>query len=268
MTALTHNQKYQELLDQLTDLNDKYDKFINGKPSDTVYINGGPSIKSLSGIAKDLKGFKYVQRVINHRLYTDMVADTIEDGLLVRIWGDTQFINGLYLKDSSSPSIYTKVSYSDLYDLRDFLPDPWNYSSITKDQSEFNKDLNLCGYTVSNSAFETNPRRITGSIVYTMDGVGARGSLSFDFALVTVTGSGNTDSRFEIKIANRIQLSIDDGFNELHMPELGLSALTDALNTNYTITTTPFKTPDGQDSIPARLTVNFYHVDKTYKTIS
>lgn len=268
MIPLTPDQKYAQIIDQLSKLNDKYKLFINGTPSQTIPVEGGPNIKSLSGIAADLKQFKYVQRVINHRLYADMVADTIENGMLIRVWGDTSVVNGLYLKDSLATSKYTKVSYSDLYDLRDFLPNPWNYSNVNKDQSEFNKDLDLCSFTVPNSAFETNTRRIDGTAVYTMDGVGRRGSISFDFTVVTLTGDG-TNSKFNIILSNLVLLAIDNGFSaNIDVPVLDVRTTAGVSDTTYTITTTPFKLRSDKSALPARLSVNFYRVDQTYKIIS
>lgn len=263
MTELTLDQKYASLIDELSVLNTKFDKFMNGDEYATIPVEGGNNIKSLSGITKDLRSFKYVQRVINHRLYQDMVDDLIEEGMLIRVWGDTEEINGLYKKKSIG---FDKVSYSDLYDLRDFLPNPWNYATITKNQSEFNTGLDLCSFTVPNSAFETNTRRLKGTAIYTLDGVGSRGSISFDFTIVTLTGDG-TDPKLTILLSNLVFLAIDNGFSAVDVPELNVRITKGVLDTKYTVTTTPFKVRSNQTPIPARLEVNFYHVDQTYKSV-
>lgn len=265
MTELTLDQKYASLIDELAILNGKFDKFMNGDEYATIPFEGGNNIKSLSGIAKDLRSFKYVQKVINHRLYQDMVEDTIEEGMLIRVWGDAENINGLYKKTFIG---FDKSTYSDLYDLRDFLPNPWNYSNVTKNQSEFDQDLDLCSFTVPNSAFETNTRRLSGTAVYTMDGVGSRGSISFDFTIVALTGDGSPNSKFTILLSNLVLLAIDSGFSAVDVPVLGVRMTPGALDTKYTVTTTPFKAKSDQTPIPARLSVNFYHIDKSYKVIT
>jgi hypothetical protein len=111
------DQQYSTLIDQLSALNAKLNAFINGAATDTVALDNGNTIKTLSGIVADLTRFHYVQKVVDQRLYSDMIAadSTLEVGLLVRVWGDTALINGLYLKQA--PGTYQKVSYATLYDL-------------------------------------------------------------------------------------------------------------------------------------------------------
>lgn len=265
MTAITLDEKYKELIDSFSTLNDKLNKFINGSPSETVSIEGGSNIKTISGLASDLKSFKYVQRVINHRLYSDMLADTIEDGMLIRVWGNDS-LNGLYKKDGVS---YQKVSYSDLYDLRDYLPNPWNYSQVKKNSTEFNAGLDILSYKVINSnLYQTNPRVVKGSALYSIDSPTIRGSFSFDFTINTVTGSGGNESKFLITLSNQVKLAVDDDFNDLVMPEIGLSSISDSTYTTYTVSSSAFKTPNGQADIPGTLEINFYHVDDSYKIIS
>jgi hypothetical protein len=109
------NDTQLTLVEQLTNLNEQLNLFINGDADTIVVTDSGP-IKSIAGIVRDLTKFRYVQKVIDHRLYSDMVADdlNLEDGLLIRVWGDTE-ANGLYKKLGALD--YAKVSYTDLYDL-------------------------------------------------------------------------------------------------------------------------------------------------------
>lgn len=117
MTQLTLDQKYSDLVDQLQALNTKFDVFLNGAETATITLSDNRVIKSLSGVIAELKSFSYVQKVIEHRLHSDMVAANavIDVGLLIRVWGDTAGVNGLYKKTANA--VFTKVSYQDLVDL-------------------------------------------------------------------------------------------------------------------------------------------------------
>lgn len=110
------NSTQSELVAQLTQLNAKLELFINGDADTTIATTNGGVIKSIAGIARDLERLRYVQKVVDHRLQSDMLADTdIDDGMLVRVWGDTTQINGLYQKMGELG--FVKISYRDLYDL-------------------------------------------------------------------------------------------------------------------------------------------------------
>ncbi len=113
----TLDQQYSSLIDALTALNMKFHTFLNGTATDTITLDDGRILKSLSGIIADLNKFRYVQKIVDQRLYSDMVAAdaTLEVGLIVRVWGDTSTVNGLYLKQGTG--VYTKISYTSLYDL-------------------------------------------------------------------------------------------------------------------------------------------------------
>ena len=110
---LNLDAQYSALIDQFTALNAKLNSFINGGASTTIVTDAG-TIKSLAGVIADLNKFRYVQKIIDHRLYIDMIADdlNIEVGLLVRVWGDTILIDGIYEKVSAG--VYNKINYSDL----------------------------------------------------------------------------------------------------------------------------------------------------------
>jgi hypothetical protein len=114
MTPSNLETKHSELVDQLEALNIKLDQFINGDASVTINTDGG-TIKSLAGIVQDLYTVRALQKIVDHRLLTEAQADaTITDGMLVRVWGDTAEINGIYKAVTGS---LTKISYADLYDL-------------------------------------------------------------------------------------------------------------------------------------------------------
>lgn len=266
MTALTTDQKYAELINELKVLNDKFDKFMNGSETDTVPVEGSDNLKSLSGIVADLKRFKYVQKVIDHRLYQDMLDDDIEVGLIVRIWGDSSNVNGLYKKDSTN--VFHKISYSDLYDLRDFLPNPWNYVSISKGPSDYNKPVDLLSFKVPNSVFQTNPKRLSGNASFSVDGLGKRGSYSFDFAIDTTTGSGGSnDRKYQVSTSLVTMLALDADFSTYVKPNISVLITPGTLDTTYTISVTDFKAVDGLTNIPASFVINFNGIDKSYKLL-
>ena len=122
MTSPTLDQQYSTLITALTNLNSQLNTFINGQATDTITLSDGRIIKSLSGIVADLNKFRYVQKIVDQRLYSDMIAAdaTLEVGLIVRVWGDTSTVNGLYLKQSAAvgntPAVYVKITYTSLYD--------------------------------------------------------------------------------------------------------------------------------------------------------
>ena len=121
--SLSLDQQYSALITQLTALNTQLNTFVNGQVTDTITTTDGRVIKSLAGLVADLNKFRYVQKIVDQRLYTDMIAAdaTLDVGLIVRVWGDTPTVNGLYLKQTAAvgntPGTYAKISYTSLYDL-------------------------------------------------------------------------------------------------------------------------------------------------------
>lgn len=112
---LNLDQKYSDLIDQLQILNTKLDQFINGDDTVTIQTDSG-IIKSLAGIIKDINTPRVLQKIIDHKTYADMTADlSIQEGMLIRVWGDaTVGVDGIYEYQNS---VFTKISYADLYDL-------------------------------------------------------------------------------------------------------------------------------------------------------
>jgi hypothetical protein len=113
MTPSNLESKYSMLVDQLQALNNKLDQFINGDAAVTINTGNG-TIKSLAGIVEDLYTVRALQKIVDHRLLADAQADdTILEGELVRVWGDT--LTGIYKKNSEGT--LDQISYADLYDL-------------------------------------------------------------------------------------------------------------------------------------------------------
>lgn len=249
--------KYSQLIDQLTKFNEKLDTFINGDEDETVVVNSG-TIKSLSGTIKDLNRFRYVQKVINHRLYADMIAAdiNIEDGMLIRIWGDTILINGIYKKDSTN--VYTKIIYSDLYDLKGFLPNPWNYDHISKLASEFSNKISLFTIKIPASEIDSSSFSFTGDLNATIDDVGLRGVFDLSFKIVLVAG-GVSDAKGIIKSLDATKVAVDTNFSTLTVPVLTYDVVSTSLEHKYTFYIDTFF--DGINRVPARLEFKVNSVD-------
>ena len=115
MAASNLEIKHSQLVDQLQALNTKLDQFINGGPAVTINTTNGGTIKSLAGIVQDLYTVRALQKIVDHRLLSEANADAmITNGMLVRVWGDTDAIKGIYKKNGAS---LVKIGYADLYDL-------------------------------------------------------------------------------------------------------------------------------------------------------
>lgn len=115
MAANILETKHSQLVDQLQALNTKLDSFINGDVNTTINTTNGGTIKSLAGIVNDLYKVRALQKIVDHRLLSDAIADsTLPKGILVRVWGDTSKIVGIYRNTDMG---LVKISYVDLYDL-------------------------------------------------------------------------------------------------------------------------------------------------------
>lgn len=114
---LNLDAQYAALISQFTALNAQLNSFINGDANTTIVTANG-TIKSLAGIINELTTFRYVQKIIDIQTYELMIADdlNIDQSLIVRVYQDpTTANNGLYIKQS--PGVYTKINYTNLYDL-------------------------------------------------------------------------------------------------------------------------------------------------------
>lgn len=113
MAASNLDIKYSQLVDQLQALNDKFDQFINGDATVTISTGSG-TIKSLAGIIQDITTIQYIQKMKDHRLYSQMIADaSILEGMLIRLWGDGD-LNGIYIYQDGA---FNKINYQTLYGL-------------------------------------------------------------------------------------------------------------------------------------------------------
>lgn len=139
---MSFDTEHRALVAELTRLNQKFSAFLNGGPDQTVQTESG-FVKTISGIEKALERFNYVQRVIDvpTKNELDMSWGAYEDGMLFRVFRDlTSTNNGLWQKQfDPEQEVFSlvKVTYSDLYDLRDINPAPWNYLNFSFTKQDF-----------------------------------------------------------------------------------------------------------------------------------
>lgn len=282
------DKKYTDLVDELTALNAKFNLFINGDLNDTIATDAGP-VKSLASLQRDITSFKYVQKIIDHKAYADMVAEnlSIETGMLIRVWGDNDMSkNGVYKKVANAA--FTKIIYSDIYDLRDYLPNPWNYRNIKKSADQFANDINILTVTLPNMVDKTFDEVIDGDFKGTVDFDGKRGSFYTKFKihlagvsddtrkLITLSDSSviALDDLTVLALTDGVPLVIDgitislqnSEFPDYTMPALSVTSVTTINEHVFTISMAPFKV-DGVN-IPARLDMNLYRIDSSkYKVL-
>lgn len=127
----TDETSYAVLLQNLSNLNAQISQFVNGTASETVTTTAG-QIKTLAGIEQASMAVGYLQKIIDVSTVSYIIshAASYSIGQLFRVWGETvPTTNGIY--ELITLTSVNKVSYADLYDLKQFVPNPFNYNSIT-----------------------------------------------------------------------------------------------------------------------------------------
>lgn len=90
------DDKYAGLVAQLQTLLATLNTFIHGGPDETV-VTDGQVLSTISGVEQQLLAVRYMLKIKDHRLLADAQADTdLVEGMLVRVWGDTSQVNGIY----------------------------------------------------------------------------------------------------------------------------------------------------------------------------
>lgn len=254
------DQKYSKLIDDLGKLNAKFNRFINGDESVVVPTDSG-GIRSVAGTVAELLRFRYVQKVIDHRLYSDMVADNanIEEGMLVRVFGDADQINGLYKK--TGPASFLRVVYSDLYDLGNKLPNPWNYQMITLSKLDTVDAKKLLTFNHPTSSTDIFSEMLRGNITYTTTEPGFKGVSSRSFKLLISTGDQNT--KFQTyKFGNDITNDIEGGLATLTtQPQIDVSFENTIYDHTVSIWFTPPKDANG-DPVPGFAEISFDGINR------
>lgn len=108
-----------QTIQRLSTLLDKVDAFVNGPEDQHVSTSNGP-LKTMAGIAADVKKTRAVQFIPD---YASVLLAT-SDATLVT--GDVVRVPNVGYFQKNNVGGFDKVSYSDLYDLRDVALNPFN----------------------------------------------------------------------------------------------------------------------------------------------
>lgn len=120
-----------ESTQKLADLVAKVNAFVNGPASQVIQTDNG-QLKTLAGAIKALESIEYVQKIHEFNSVSQLMSASVELGELGRVNLDIDPLNnGIYQKQQAG---WIKVSYEDLYDLQDKLPNPWNNVVKTFDE--------------------------------------------------------------------------------------------------------------------------------------
>ena len=264
--ALSVDIKHQQLINDFEKLNSKLDKFINGTKDELVQLDSG-MVKTISGIAESMQRFKYVQQIIDYKLYGDMVAADlqIEDGMLIRVYGDVDPLkNGIYRKDGSM--VYTKINYSEIYDLRDLLPNPWNYTHTSLTPTQFDSAaFQMLSFISPYSMVNIDDYIIEGSVRIKCDQAGCRGSYNYDFKVHIL--SGNQSVVNDIIVTNESTLSIDTAFTALLKPNIYVNVVNQGINDSIRLMLNPLR-DDQQNTIPSYATITYKGIDTSIYSVN
>lgn len=182
---------YNGVLDDIKSLQQKLNLFINGSDTDVVPVNNG-TIKTLSGIQKQLLTFQFVQKIIDLSTYQVALngAPNFDEGMLIRIFNDPNTnLNGIYQVQGGG---LLKISYASFYDLAkdaigiapfNFLNTKYTYSDITS-----GKNI-IITKTISSSSASPYFESIKGQLIFTSKEPTKRGILSFDWKADIFMGS-------------------------------------------------------------------------------
>lgn len=262
--ALNVDTKHQQLILDFEKLNDKLNKFINGAADEYVQLDSG-MVKTVAGIATAMQRFKYVQQIIDYKLYDDMIAADlmIEDGMLIRVYGDLDTVNGIYRKDASNT--YTKVNYSEIYDLRDQLPNPWNFTHTSLTPTQFDSTFQMVSFVSPYSMVNVDQYIIEGSIQVKCDQASYRGSHSYDFKVHILSGDQTVQN--DILLSNVSTLQIDSGFTALQKPDIYVNVVNQGVNDSVRLMLNPLR--DAQDNIiPSYVTITYKGIDTQLYTVN
>lgn len=259
--SLTVDERYSSLVSDLDVIVSKLKTFLDGSETDVIQLNSG-TIKSLSGILKTLSSSKYSQKVIDQRLYSDITVNItqIPVGSLVRVWGDTDQLNGLYRIDSTSS--FVKISYQDIYDLGNSYASPKNSRVIHLDKTRFTHDSSILKFSIPVTSSDVISKVLKVRTHIICDEISHKGSYYVD-SLIHVTPFAGT-SNHDVKLSNVSTNSIDVNFASDIKPYFTVSVATDALNHTYTLNLKPLLDSTGTTIIPSNVTLTFEDVDQSF----
>lgn len=194
---------YEQLVTEFAKLNASIRKFVNGTKEEIVQTDSGP-IKTLSGLVDSVSKIRYTQKLVEYPTMTSalLAIDSIESTDVVKV--DAL---GLYQKDAEGQ--LQPISYSDIYDLKDVLPDPWNYNQVLLQEDKTNVPVKICSFNLPTSNVQVQDICLEGSLKYNNSIEGFRGVYYTDFRLSVVTG--NQDEKIcKFECDNAITTSFDN----------------------------------------------------------
>lgn len=224
MTTQTLNEQYQALIDQFTVLNQKIGLFINGPANQTVQTDAGP-VKTLAGIAADAAALHYVQKIVDYRLWSqaNSALGLYDTGTLFRVYGDTETLSGIWeKKDNGGMAALVKVSYSDIYDLRDIIPAPWNYLTFNFTKTDFDAGSTVIAQRQVQSSANGYTEQFVVEVQLSSTKLATRGVRTRKF---NVSISAGAADEFVATITSDISYgnSLDPDFEALTQPTISIT---------------------------------------------
>lgn len=203
------------------------EKIINGAENETVSTNNG-QVPTLAGLVKQTRQFTHVLPVIDYKRHVELVADGLADllkvGQIYRVWGDDDKIkNGFYRVEESNIKLPLKSDYSDIYDLKQNLPNPWNYIDKTVYGSEIST-TRVCSWVVGKTGTDSFSQSLEGTLHATSTLSGSESMSQIDFKLMFAYNE-NFPSRIKQTYAITHNTNLDIGSVIATKPDLKLFAI-------------------------------------------
>lgn len=186
-TQVELEQKVQELTDLL-------DQFVNGQAGQTVAISGGRTIGTLATIDQNAYKTKYVQKIFDYKFLADAQSDAtaniLDQDNVVRVFGETDIAKNRLYQIQADKSLLP-IDYTDVYNLREPLPYPYNAKVVRQNLAQMADAANrLLTITVEPSSVKTYNLFLTGKIKVVSHKTGSEGMSGADFRML-VSMEGN-----------------------------------------------------------------------------
>lgn len=255
---------YQQLLQQLQDLNNKINLFVNGNDSTLIPVASG-TIKSLAGIQKAALTNRFVQTIIDMKTRQDILNNIsfYNVGNLFRVWGETDpTFNGIYKIDT--PSTILKISYADAYDLKEYLPNPWNYDTIKFDETVSNQPFLIAKITQPVQTIKVSLDEFIVDYSYVVD-TNAKYAAYHSVVGVPVKVSARDTTEYFSDVNNSGSYSVSHFYSTLTYPKTPIITVVHSINVNEHVFQIYFNPPvDGNGvTVAGHGSLNIRNVDKT-----
>lgn len=230
-----------ELEQKVQDLVGLLDQFVNGQKGQTVAISGGRTVGTLATIDDKAYKTKYVQKIIDYKLLSeaqlDATANILDEGNVVRVFGETDIVkNRLYQVQEDETLL--PIDYTDVYNLREPLPYPYNAKIVRQNLAEMSvADNRLLTITVEPSSNKTYNLFLTGKLKVVSHKAGSEGMSGADFRLlVSLKGQVITQA---FSLGNSMSLAASGMTYPVSYPALAAVLDTDLSPGNNTILIKP-----------------------------